>query len=474
MLGDAALYFMSIFTKSKLENALFLVFFALLIIFGATYFIHSSELWSVYIAKNLFTADYFSSVSLKPLFHFLLYLFHLIPLTDVEHLHLVKSVFAILGSLQFILIWKIFSKHSIVQNKILSHLVFFTFAICSSVFLQNYFRIRSDQVCATLFLFFIYINASKKLSLKYNFVFLAIYPLIAIKGILFSLLQLCHILISYKKEVLLRKYIHLSVLALIALLLSVINFSWDGVIYFLQTTNSFAESYASLKNWILGDFLIVAVSLFSLFYISYQKWTLKIFNINISILSIFAVIIVILFPQKHTYFIASFVPLLVLNSMLFAIYIINNYFKSEHYIKAVSLLFLLFLTFNCFQLYNTSVYRSNFSQFKFIRFIAPIIALNNLSYIDGIGALPRANNLNCFVSPNDTISNNYCLDLVLNGKPDIVILSSRLMSLIGPDEFLKNYYSHFGYNIFFKKDFDSHFTAPKDLSPALLVFGFEW
>lgn len=464
---------MYVFTKFKFENALLLAFILVLTVFGASYFIHSSELWSVYISKNLFTSEYFPSVSLKPLFHFFLFLFHKLPLNDVQHLQIVKSVFAVLGSLQFIFIWKIFSKYTNCENKLLYQLVFFTFAASSTLLLQNYFRIRSDQVCATVFLFFIYLNASRRLPLKFNLFFIAIYPLIALKGILFSLLQLIHVLITYRKEVFVRKYSYLYILAVIAILLSVINFSWDGVLYFLQTTNSFAESYTSLKNWFLADFLIIALSVISLFNISYQKWSIKILNLNLSIISVCTLLIIVLFPQKHTYFIASFTPLLILNALFLVVFSINNYLPSEKLKKIATYAFLFLFSYECFNLYNASVYRSNFSQLKFIQFIAPIIAVNNFSYIDGIGALPRANNLNCFVSPNDDVSNSNCVHLVQNGNSDVVVLTSRLMSLLGSDDILKNNYKHIGFNIYVKKDFDFQFIPPKNLSPALLVFGFE-
>ena len=50
--------------------------------------------------------------------------------------------------------------------------------------------------------------------------------------------------------------------------------------------------------------------------------------------------------------------------------------------------------------------------------------------------MPRQNNMNCFVSPDDTISNSYCTEIIRDGKPDIVILTTRLMGLIGPNGLL--------------------------------------
>ena len=55
----------------------------------------------------------------------------------------------------------------------------------------------------------------------------------------------------------------------------------------------------------------------------------------------------------------------------------------------------------------------------------------------------------------------------------MVILTSRLMWLIGPNEKLKKHYKDVGYNIFIKKDLDYKFIPPEDMPPALFVFGFE-
>ncbi len=467
--------YVSLFNTKQFVAALKYSLLVFLMAWSMTYYIHSSELWSVYISKNTFNFDFFSSISIKPLFHFVLYLFHQLPLSDVQHLYLVKFFFSLIAVLQFFLLTEIF-KRSLPENdssKKLKQILFSLFIFSSLIYLQNFFRIRTDQVCITLFLFFIHSHQKKRMPFYTQLIFIGLYPLIGLKGFIFSLLHGLHLITIYKKNIFQKKYVLFQILTLTAILIWTINISWAGVLYFISTTQNFSDSVSVFFAWFKADFFLIMTSFVSIFNLNYQSQFEKKVNINLSLMTTASLILIFLFPQKHSYFIASFVPLFLLNSSTFINYLFEKYMRTKNQKIIFITTIIVFISYQYSLYIKQNPYRSNAYQMQFINYAASLISLNNLSYIDGFGALPRAKNLNCFVSPSDDFTNKTCLDLVASGQPDVVILTQRLMWLIGPTENLKQHYKDVGYNIFVKKDLDFKFQAPEGMMPGLLVFGFE-
>ena len=464
------------YKKIKFESVILITILLFLSFWSVTYYIHSSELWSVYISKNLFDPMFIKSVSMKPLLNLFLFLFHLFPLTNIEHLIAVKIFFGLFGIIQFYLLWKIFlysTPPSFKKWSVFLILAFALFLFSSETYLQNFFRIRSDQICVSLFLCFVYLNLQHRIPLKFHFLFIGLYPLIALKGLLFSSLHLIHLALKNKAKPLGEKNVFLYTLALCAALITTVNFSWNGVLYLISTFDNFSESLSALKTWAKADAVIITLSLVTIFHLNYQRYIKEKIKINLSLLSIISLIVVFLFPQKHTYFIASFIPIFALTAATYICYLYDQVIKAKKYIYAFTFVLLFLLVFKYQHYYQNNPYRSNLAEYTFIKYISEIISRNNLSYIDGFGALPRSNNLNCFVSPNDEIANQFCVEQLNQAKPDLVILTARLMNLVGTQENLKKYYQDVGYNIFINKDFKYKFDPPKEMLPALLVFGFE-
>jgi hypothetical protein len=474
--------------NSILKNerlALILTVFVL-IFWSSTYYIHSSEFWSIYISKFTFDTTFAHTIKMKPLFHFFLYLFHLPKISDTAHLWSVKLFFSFIGAVQFALLWLIFKRYILfsVQQKFLNSLfiLFTVFIFLSEIYLKNFFRVRSDQLCITLFLIYIYLNSNFKLSTWMHFLFIAAYPLIAIKGVLFSILHIPLFISHLKNTPVKSKYLCLYFLTLLALLITAVNNSWTGVVYLLNVYDNAAnESLFFFYSWLKSDALLISMTIISIFHRKYQITVKNYLNLNLYPISILSFAIIILFPQKHGYFIASFMPVFFLNSLTYIFYLIwrflnTDYFSNidiknrKYFIYAVTAIYIMI---QGYPYLKNSPYRSNLSQLRFVSHASEFIKRYNLSFIDGIGALPRSKNMNCFVSPSDDIANHFCTLLVQKGTPDIVILTSRLMWLIGPNDIIDKKYNHLGKNIFIRKNLDLNWPVPDDIGPALLTFGLE-
>lgn len=462
--------------KSILKpSGLLVIIFALLtLIWSTSFFIHSSEFWSIYVSKSMANTDLSQVVLMKPLFHFFLYLFHLLPLNDVQHLISVKFFFAIFGTAQLFLIVAIL-KNLTHEKKLISieSLCLILIGFTSIYFLQNFFRVRTDQVCVTLFLLFIYLNSKTKFTLKQHVLFLILYPLIGLKGILFSLLHSVQLALNYKKELFNTKYLLITLLSFLSIIIWTIVLGWNSITYLIYTTDSFATYFHSLLEWGKSDWVLIVFPLLSIFHSGYQIFIEQKLKVNLSILSTASLILILLYPQKNNYFLASFIPVLLLNTVSFLFYLFQIVFKQSKFKYTITSFFVIFICTKFVFYYQTSPYRSNFEQIKFIGALSKIIKSNHYTYIDGFGAMPRQNNLNCFVSPGDTISNQNCKNLITEGKPDVVIVTQRLLSLMQDYQSFSLQYKDHDFNVFINKNTSDKVHKLQNIGPALMIFGFE-
>lgn len=463
--------------KSILKALLIISVTLVLFAWSVTFYIHSSELWSIYISKNIFNIDFSNTILLKPLFHLALSALYLFPVNDVQHLLMAKSIFAAFGLLQVILMIEIF-RHFFKEKP--EHLsipvaLLLLLSFSSTNYLQNFFRIRTDQVCITIFLLALYLDLKNKLSLMGHVLFMIVYPMVGMKGLLFTILHSLHLATSRRSDFFKnKKKLFYYSLIFFSFLIWSINIGWNSISYFIQTTSSFSQYFLALSSWMKTEWFLLLISLISLFNYNFQSFCEKKIHTHLSSLSLSGMILILLFPQKHTYFLASFSPIFILNTSAFFVYLLTCTALTDSF-KKVTIVFISFMILAQVLIsYSTiTIYRSNKEELNFIHYISEVINLNNLSYVDGIGSLPRAYGMNCFVSPDDQISNAYCLELVRKGQPDVVILTPRLMGLIGPNELLDPNYIDSGYNIFFKKGLEYKKPKERQMQPALLIFGFE-
>lgn len=460
---------------SRIQIILLTIFTILTLSWASTFFIHSSEFWSIYVSKHLLNTQFSQVIFMKPLFHFFLYLFHLLPFNDVQHLLAVKVIFAIFGLIQLFFILLILKNLTSNKFSLLTTESYFLLLVgfSSTYFLQNFFRVRSDQICVTLFLMFIYFNSQKKFTFKQHILFLALYPLIGLKGILFSLLHAVQIGLDYKKDLFKTKYFFITCLGFLSVTLWTINLGWNSVTYLIYTTDSFATYFRNLTEWVQSDWLLIIFPLFSIFHSKYQHHSEQKLKINLSVLTLASLIIILLYPQKNNYFIASFIPILLLNTVSFALFLINETYKKFFFKHIITSFFIIFIFAKFILYFDITPYRSNSEQINFISNVSKILKSNNYTYIDGFGAFPRQNNMNCFVSPDDERSNRHCTDLILNGGSDIVIVTQRLLSMSESYEVFRQKYSDQDFNIFINKSITKKPKSFKDIGPALLIFGFE-
>lgn len=450
--------------------AVILGFFSLFF-WGFFYFIHSSEFWSITIAQDFFNSDLRDTIMIKPLFHLLLYIPFLFSLSDVEHLYVVKALFAACGALQVILFYLIFTKVS--RNRLWALLA--TCALLANpLYSENFFRVRTDQVSVTLFLLFIFLSMRGAFRSKKLIFWLTIFPLIGVKSILFSILIFINSLIvqnflmdSFRAN---KKYFYIYVLASLSGLLLFININWHSVVYFIDTFQSFSVNSVIFKEWLRYDFIVICITLTSLFFTDFNSFIEDKTNITLSKISTSCLILILLVSQKFSFLIASFIPVFYLTSFLLLFFISTRY-------KIFPQLFVIFsliqIGYGTYNLSRVDFYYSNSNQVKFIEFIAPLLQKEHLSYLDGAGTLPRQSNSSCFVSVDDSSSNQNCLNQIEKGTPDVIILTSRLMSILKSGAKISDLYRETTHNIFVRNNLSLTVAPPKNLQPALLTFGFE-
>ncbi len=432
----------------------------MLISWGTLNRIHSSEFWPIYFSKYTFKWSEIETILFKPLFNLFLSLFHWLPVTDVQHILIIKIIFAFTGSFQIYLFYLICKQllNQTKQSTLFSLLLTLTL-LTEPYFLENYFRVRSDQLSTTVFLFILYLQLTSPLKPNQKFILIVLNCAIAIKSFFYSLLFSTQISPQYHFTRKQKIYFSLGALALFVWL---INIFWKAILYYLNTLESYSLNLIHFKNWLRSDFLIVIMIVLNVSFILIQriknsyKW--------ISFTAILALIYTLV-SQKYSFFLASLLPLTYIAFVAtFAARIKKSWLLG---------VILATITLHGYRLSQEFKFNSNFQQLKFIYLVEPFIKEKNYTYIDSIGLFPNQNNLNCFVSPDDHSSIQYCLDLINQQKVDIVIYTQRLMSIIQTSQLIDNGYKDVGFNIYVKSSLDFKPLKFENTYPALINFGFE-
>src|SRR3989338_267965 len=98
-------FFKSFKLRSYSLYIMFGVATVLLFLKGMSSFITSSEFWSIFLSQHLLPFhDVWPSVFMKPLFHSVLALIHLIEVSDTTHIYIAKFLFTLNGLAQFFLV----------------------------------------------------------------------------------------------------------------------------------------------------------------------------------------------------------------------------------------------------------------------------------------------------------------------------------------------------------------------------------
>lgn len=423
-------------------------FYILLVFFGLFTQITSSEFWPITISKSwLNIANYEPAIMQKPFFDLILSLFHLLPANSFYHLLLVKFLFSVLGVIS---VWLFIDLILLINSLKVSHLsrqfLALITVLLSPVFFNNYFRIRSDQLSFLLFTLFLIF--SEKKNFKYSIFLFFLIIITAVKNVIFVIP--CLFILAWNFKLLKHKFNNLTLiyfsLSSASVLIWLYIFNSDAFYYFLETYRNIKFPTESLKTYFKAEFFVIITSAFlSLYYIFFKAAS---DNKKYAILSLYFLFLIVAMPQSFSFYIAS-LTLFVYLPLLIFIY-------KENWHKTVKIAFfaIQIIYANAINTSNFSfLYNSNTNQFRLVSVLGDFASKYNLKYLDGMGSLPRNDLIPCFVSPEDTISNQYCSQLLTSSSSDLVIVTSRLIYL-GDIVFLgiKKNYTEIAPNIWIKND----------------------
>lgn len=463
-------------TYEVLELLLLSTLAILYVAWGVNYHIHTSEFWSIHVAGEFFNSDFRETIWIKPFFHLVLKIPYFFSMTDATHLRIVKFIFSVNGALQILLSFLIF-KHFCKEFRVSFYYAFFgVFLLAVNPFYLNFaFRIRSDLLATTLFLLFVFLRVCKNnLPIKYDLVFLVLFPLIGLKHIFFSFVAGVITLTSGRKFQLALSRHYVFALAVVTALVWILSLGWNSVTYYLSTLNSYKENLGYIFLWIKNDAVLITLGLIPLvssFLSDLESAVLS----RLRFLHITALIYFLLVSQKFSFFIASLIPIFFISTFLGLVLLIEK-IKSDRIPQILfSIIGFAYLFLAVYNFKNYFPYHSNSDQFKFISAVAPVLHDHKLSVLDGTGIFPRVPNWKCFYSPDDEKSIRYCRDLITNSKPLIIILTGRLLNIISGDAELESYgYKNVGAGIFIlQSSILSEALKFNTLPPAAITFGFD-
>jgi hypothetical protein len=395
----------------------------LLYVYGLLYHITSSEFWPVTISKTWFTPEAFEySMLQKPLLSLFLALFHLLPLNDVIHIFLVKTVFAVLGITaltyfcHFILELSGY-QHRKIQKSDLAALMAFVLVCASPLIRTNFFSIRSDQVAFLFFSLFLVFCIRRQFWPA--LVTLVLIPCAGIKEIIFLLPGGIYFFWSFRNTIS-PKVLLFATLSSLCVLIWAIALNMNSVFYLLQTYYGTDYSLRFGKLALLSDIHLLFLSFAGIIFV-FLKGLKKYYGLCWLALS--SAFFIACLPQATPFFLASVLPLSLLpaSALIFEL-------KSV-FLKIASALVLIGWSLGFAVHFKLPLHISNIQQLWFIEIASKIVASNDLSYLDGQGVLPRQKFIPCFVSPNDEVANNGCREWLTENKSDVLIITNRLASL---------------------------------------------
>lgn len=392
-----------------------------LLLFGCFYRITASEFWPITVSKTWFTPQQFEfSMLQKPLLTVFLAFFHLLPLSDIAHLLVVKLVFSLLGVCG---IWALInflleiSEVPVPQKDKYLAFGILALTLLSPTILSHFFSVRSDQLATTFFSFFLLFSNRKKL--VPSLIFLSLIPLAGIKEVFFLPAGLL-VFYFHFKHLLSRKFLFFSFFAMFAAFVWLIAYNIPALYYFVETYEQTDLSLARLSSYILKiESLSILLALLSGLYI-FKKSLKPLYPYVLN--SLYFILVILIIPQSYSFLIGSLLPFILvpLGLVLFL-----NHERKILLLSSLAVMF--FYTLTVRYNHNAFLYSSSFKQLEYINTVSEIIAKNNLHYLDGIGILPRQAHYPCFASPNDLVANASCLDRIERQPLDSIIITSRLM-----------------------------------------------
>lgn len=439
----------NIYSLLKNESTWFWIFGIILSFIGATRYIAHSEYWSIYYSKYLFyPIDHQISLYSKFVFHFFLNLIHWLPLDNLAHLIAARfiSVGLSLGILYF--------TYKILRTK-------FAFSI-SAIFIAYLFfnplvfwdlpQLKADLFSLLFLLMSMFYSIQKRYRLTALTCFLAF--LSTPKTILFApyflfflfqdkKLNLSFNLTTYRKIWLARITIGLFVFYYFGQNLFIQFETWSTKTTMNKTYELAFRYSKELLNASAKDGYFSAISSYYVMFIVFYllpvaliyfaflavKKQIKLTHQScglILLISAYSVLIVGLYPLKHPYFLIP-VFFLWFISIIFIVQFNLTESKFSFFGNLMSFVLIAHFALSIFKIYDISYFNWGGLQWKLVQKLDEIVSINpNATIADGMGVLPRANNLPLFFGVNDPKTNSYSANQIIRLKPDLLFLTPKL------------------------------------------------
>jgi hypothetical protein len=400
-------------------------------------YISHSEFWPMSLAQFLGKTDpEYSSLYQKILFHTYLYIPYFFELTDVQHIHFSRTLFGFLAGVNFFLIGgMVYHIHRSWKE------AFFygAFLISVHAFTYNIFRVRADSMVLFFLLLSIhilYLFERKHLSKEFYYTILfisltamvlctpkAIYSLILLLVFAITVQSSLKNLGPILQKSLLFVFLPGSLFVLFSLaLVSNSDHTSSALENAFKHHSSSFDLLTRISGWhefiasIEINFLHFLCLLVGLFFGFRSKEKAKAMVISLSLTSL---LIICIHPQKWGYFLSSFYPFLFL-PVLFLF----------QRIKTSVALFSLAFALICSASYMTHFslwYFPNSEQIKTIQYISKTTETHQIQSFDGIGLLPRQNQLRLFLGPFDDKGNRLALKRLMLKDPLVIFYTSKMM-----------------------------------------------
>ena len=427
------------FKNLKLEIGFFGISLILFLFMGFNHFISHSEFWSISISKILGQPNAAAN-NYKFLFHLPMKLLYLFPLSNVGHIQTARLLF---GGIAFSCFFLFLLNIRTMEKNPFNWMIFGIFLLSFQVYFYNSFRIRADlvsnffiMIAYTLINKDIYNNRPfKRFDLKI-FILCTLAFLSTPKSIymIFAII-IYRTYLHYKNTSDLLKFLSgffffIFLPVGFPLLLNEILFM-TGIFYdspyalALRYHINSMESIFSSKLWnevfisLKLNFLNWILIFSGLFYfLKHEKKMNKLEKGQI-ILFLLTLIILIIHPEKWSYFIAQLIPFISL-PFLFTLRLMDNHFK-----RLIVMFCVFFSIFN--QTPLSTFYRSNSRQMEVIKKLEKIVKIEpSENYFDSMGLLPREKALLTFLGPHDPESRLYTLSALYSAPPGFIFITSKV------------------------------------------------
>ena len=415
-----------------------------------THFISHSEFWAISTAKLFGTLELGAAITYsKPLFYLMLKTHYLFDLENVTHIYLARSLFGLTAMLILFIWYRI--GIALTGNRVASSL-YSLFLLSFHVIYTQIFRVRSDLL-ATLFISLaIYVlvlmikqNSSslkkQTLFLVCSWAALLCTPKAFLVSPIFLMLVLLYAKDLTQKRSTAQALRHLAkpkyfLVSLACLLLPVVFLAvavevgrqWlgPGRNPYTHAFYFFSKSFHLLYEKTAWDALFISFKVNYLqygvvllgaltTYIRFPQWR------RLLIVPVWLSFVILFFPEKWEYFIASLLPIICFP----AIFFFNELIRKGRVITCAVVSLCLWLP--GYMTYFSTWQISNGLQMQTVRDLNWLMEQSkNHIYFDSLGLLPRHPMIGLYVGPGDSYGQHGAFNYVKSHPPTFIFYSEKI------------------------------------------------